>query len=225
MITVETLELHLPPRRKPGAARPEFQPRRRRNPRLPRPPAGKSTTQKILIRLLQGYEGRAEVLGREVRRWDKSLYEQVGVSFELPNHYARLTALENLRHFAAFPRTDHRPPPGARLGRSQRLPTSAQARCPRKEVRLNLARACIHRPRLLFLDEPTSGLDPGEHPAGHGLVRRLREEGTTVLVTTHNMSLADQLCDRRLHRRRPDRADRCARPPQAPARRRSGALK
>ncbi|MEC8274888.1 MAG: ATP-binding cassette domain-containing protein, partial [Pseudomonadota bacterium] len=45
--------------------------------------AGKSTTQKILIRLLQGYEGQAEVLGREVRRWDKSLYEQVGVSFEL----------------------------------------------------------------------------------------------------------------------------------------------
>ena len=64
--------------------------------------AGKSTTQKILIRLLLGYEGRAEVLGREVRRWDKSLYERVGVSFELPNHYARLTALENLRHFAAI---------------------------------------------------------------------------------------------------------------------------
>ena len=64
------------------------------------------------------------------------------------------------------------------------------------KVRLNLARACIHRPRLLFLDEPTSGLDPVNTRLVMELVRRLREEGTTVLVTTHNMSLADQLCDR-----------------------------
>ena len=160
--------------------------------------AGKSTTQKILIRLLLGYEGRAEVLGREVRRWDKSLYERVGVSFELPNHYARLTALENLRHFAAFyqgPTIDpHRVLDW--VGLSDAADERAGALSKGMKVRLNLARACIHRPRLLFLDEPTSGLDPVNTRLVMELIRRLRKEGTTVLVTTHNMSLADQLCDR-----------------------------
>lgn len=160
--------------------------------------AGKSTTQKILIRLLQGYEGRAEVLGREVRRWDKSLYEQVGVSFELPNHYARLTALENLRHFAAFYRGPTVDPHRVLdwVGLSDAANERAGALSKGMKVRLNLARACIHRPRLLFLDEPTSGLDPVNTRLVMALVRRLREDGTTVLVTTHNMSLADQLCDR-----------------------------
>lgn len=160
--------------------------------------AGKSTTQKILIRLLQGYDGRAEVLGREVRRWDKSLYEQVGVSFELPNHYERLTALENLRHFAAFYRGRTVDPHRVLdwVGLSDAANERAGALSKGMKVRLNLARACMHRPRLLFLDEPTSGLDPVNTRLVMALVRRLREDGTTVLVTTHNMSLADQLCDR-----------------------------
>ena len=160
--------------------------------------AGKSTTQKILIRLLQGYEGRAEVLGREVRRWDKSLYEQVGVSFELPNQYARLTALESLRHFAAFYRGPTFDPHRALdwVGLSDAANQRTGALCKGMKVRLNLARACMHRPRLLFLDEPTSGLDPVNTRLVMALVRRLREDGTTVVVTTHNMSLADQLCDR-----------------------------
>jgi fluoroquinolone transport system ATP-binding protein len=64
--------------------------------------AGKSTTQKVLIGLLHDYRGAVRVLGREVRGWGSDLYEQVGVGFELPVHYGRLTARENLRYFAAL---------------------------------------------------------------------------------------------------------------------------
>ena len=61
--------------------------------------AGKSTTQKVLIRLLSGYEGKVEVFGRDLAQWNNDYYEQVGVSFELPNHYLKLSAVENLTYF------------------------------------------------------------------------------------------------------------------------------
>jgi fluoroquinolone transport system ATP-binding protein len=64
------------------------------------------------------------------------------------------------------------------------------------KVRLNVARSLLHRPRVLFLDEPTSGLDPVNARNIKNLVLQLRDEGTTVFVTTHNMMVADELCDR-----------------------------
>ncbi len=64
------------------------------------------------------------------------------------------------------------------------------------KIRLNVARSLIHQPKILFLDEPTSGLDPVNGKRIKDLVLRLRDEGTTVFITTHNMTLADQLCDR-----------------------------
>ena len=64
--------------------------------------AGKSTTQKILIALLRGYGGEATVLGKPVREWRHEDYRRIGVSFELPNHYLKLTAEENLRYFGAL---------------------------------------------------------------------------------------------------------------------------
>ncbi|MCB0679239.1 MAG: ATP-binding cassette domain-containing protein, partial [Saprospiraceae bacterium] len=64
--------------------------------------AGKSTTQKILYKLLQGYRGEVTFAGKTLGNWGRDFYEQIGVSFELPNHYLKLTAEENLRFFAAF---------------------------------------------------------------------------------------------------------------------------
>ncbi|HCC28474.1 MAG TPA: ATP-binding protein, partial [Marinilabiliales bacterium] len=64
--------------------------------------AGKSTTQKLLIRLLSGFSGNIQVLGRLLKNWDNSYYNHIGVGFELPNHYAKLTGLENLQLFASF---------------------------------------------------------------------------------------------------------------------------
>ena len=64
--------------------------------------AGKSTTQKVLIRLLKGYSGCATVMGRDLASWGSDYYERVGVSFELPNHYQKLTALDNLNFFRSL---------------------------------------------------------------------------------------------------------------------------
>ena len=64
--------------------------------------AGKSTTQNVLIRLLDGYEGSVAVLGKDLRAWDRGYYRRIGVAFEAPNHYLKLTARENLQLFAGL---------------------------------------------------------------------------------------------------------------------------
>ena len=64
--------------------------------------AGKSTTQKILIGLLKDYQGQVSVFGQDLQSWKSDYYERIGVSFETPNHFLKLTALENLTYFAAL---------------------------------------------------------------------------------------------------------------------------
>ncbi|MEX1058698.1 MAG: ABC transporter ATP-binding protein, partial [Natronospirillum sp.] len=124
--------------------------------------AGKSTTQNILIRLLKGYQGRIEVLGKPLPEWGNDLYEQVGVSFELPNHYLKLSARENLRYFAALYQANTLPVEavlesvGLLAAADQRVANFSKG----MKNRLSVARALLHQPDLLFMDEPTSGLDP-----------------------------------------------------------------
>lgn len=160
--------------------------------------AGKSTAQKILIGLLRGYAGSARVLGREVAGWGPELYERIGVSFEVPNHFAKLTAVENLQLFAALYRAPAAP---ARevlswLSLEADGDTRVGAFSKGMKNRLSVARALQHRPELLLLDEPTAGLDPVNARRVRDLVRRERERGATVLLTTHDMVTADELCDR-----------------------------
>lgn len=160
--------------------------------------AGKSTTQKILIRLLQGYNGHISVMGKELSAWDSDYFEHIGVSFELPNHYLKLTALENLHYFRSLYAADTRDPLEVLAWVNLQDDADKRVKDFSKgmKIRLNVARALMHRPKLLFLDEPTSGLDPVNARRIKDLVLRLREEGTTVFVTTHNMTVADELCDR-----------------------------
>ena len=160
--------------------------------------AGKSTTQKILTGLLHDYRGRVGVLGREVREWGSELYEEVGVGFELPVHYGRLTARENLRYFAALHRGGTVDPD--ELLEQVDLLASADERVDRfskgMRVRLSFARSILCRPRLLFLDEPTTGLDPLSARRIKDLILAHRARGVTVFLTTHDMATADELCDR-----------------------------
>ena len=160
--------------------------------------AGKSTTQKVLIGLLRKYAGEVSVLGRDSRDWGSDLYEQVGVGFELPVHFGRLTARENLNYFAALYRgetedLDH-------LLEQVDLLKQADVRVERfskgMRVRLSFARAVLCRPRLLFLDEPTTGLDPLSARRIKDLILEHRERGATVFLTTHDMATADEICDR-----------------------------
>jgi fluoroquinolone transport system ATP-binding protein len=160
--------------------------------------AGKSTTQKILIGLLRGYEGNVEVMGRDLGSWGVDYYERVGISFELPNHYQKLTALENLDSFSSLYHKATGDP--RRLLEMVGLGEDADTRVSRfskgMQMRLTFARALLHRPELIFLDEPTAGLDPVNARKLKDIVLELKGEGRTIFLTTHDMTVADQLCDR-----------------------------
>lgn len=160
--------------------------------------AGKSTTQKILIRLLKQYEGEACIFGRDLRTWGDDYFERVGVSFELPRHYQKLTALENLRLFGSLYRGETEDPLAllAQVGLEADAHTRVSQFSKGMQMRLNLVRALLHRPALLFLDEPTSGLDPVNARKVKAVVRDLKQRGATIFLTTHDMQVADDLCDR-----------------------------
>jgi fluoroquinolone transport system ATP-binding protein len=160
--------------------------------------AGKSTTQKILIGLLKGYQGSVQVMGREIRAWGSDYYEKIGVSFELPNHYLKLTGLENLRYFAALysGKTEDPKTLLEQVGLGDAADMAVSQYSKGMKIRLNVARSLLNRPEILFLDEPTSGLDPVNARIIKELVQAKRAAGTTVIVTTHNMALADELSDR-----------------------------
>lgn len=160
--------------------------------------AGKSTTQKILIGLLKGYQGRITIFGRELSGWGSDYYERIGVSFELPNHFRKLTARENLAYFGALYRRPSRPPREVLdlVGLADDADTPVAQFSKGMQNRLNLARALQHDPELLFLDEPTSGLDPLNAQRVKDLIRAQQAAGRTIFLTTHNMSVAEDLCDR-----------------------------
>ncbi len=159
--------------------------------------AGKSTTQRILIRLLRTYEGQVEVLGREVRTWKSDYYEDIGVSFELPNHYQKLTALENLDLFGRLYKKELADPQDllALVGLEDDGNTRLGQYSKGMQMRLSFVRALLHRPLLLFLDEPTAGLDPVNARKIINHIKHLKAEGRTIFLTTHNMNVADELCD------------------------------
>lgn len=160
--------------------------------------AGKSTTQKVLIGLLPGYQGSVSLLGREVRNWDSSLYERIGVSFEYPNHFLKLTALENLRYFGRLYEQRTRSPREllAQVGLSEAADIRVGEYSKGMRNRLSVARALLPESQLLFLDEPTAGLDPGNARRIRDLILNQAAAGKTIFLTTHDMAVADQLCDR-----------------------------
>lgn len=161
--------------------------------------AGKSTTQKVLIKLLKGWTGSVQVLGQDLDRWGPDYYGEIGVSFELPNHYLKLSARENLNYFASLYAHREVETPDTVLewvGLTDAADLRVEAFSKGMKNRLNLARSLIHRPRLLFLDEPTSGLDPVNARRVRSLVEARRAEGVTTFLTTHDMHTADQICDR-----------------------------
>jgi fluoroquinolone transport system ATP-binding protein len=160
--------------------------------------AGKTTAQRILIGLLTARSGRIELLGREPRHWGGELYDRIGVAFELPVGYPRLTGREDLSHFAhlhAGPTRDVMELLAA-LGLDAVADEPVGSYSKGMRVRLNLARALLHEPELLFLDEPTSGLDPVNAAAVRELIRAEQRQGRTIFLTTHDMRTADDVCDR-----------------------------
>jgi fluoroquinolone transport system ATP-binding protein len=161
--------------------------------------AGKSTTQKVLYKNLHGFTGEVIVDNKPLSEWGSEYYEKIGVGFELPNHYLKLTARENLQLFASFY------PSEKRLSIEALLEQFGLAADSNKKVadfskgmkmRLNFIRAIMHDPDILFLDEPTSGLDPINSQKIKHYIKKLRDDGKAIFVTTHDMTTADEICDR-----------------------------
>lgn len=160
--------------------------------------AGKSTAQKILIGILKQYEGKVTVLGREVRETKPDYYEKIGVAFEFPNFYGRFTAMENLSLFRSlYQGTTSKPEELLdRVGLAKYAHTKVDNFSKGMKMRLNLCRALLNQPEILFLDEPTSGLDPVNARLVKEMIIQMKAAGKTVLITTHNMQAAEDICDR-----------------------------
>ncbi len=160
--------------------------------------AGKSTTQKILIGLLKEYLGTITVLDKDLKTWPSDYYEKIGVCFEFPNHYLKLTALENLLYFQSLYNGKTADPrqllEQVNLGADIDLRVSQFSKG--MKIRLNFARSILHNPELLFLDEPTAGLDPVNSRIIKEIIKQKKNEGVTIFLTTHEMITADELCDR-----------------------------
>ncbi len=163
--------------------------------------SGKSTTQKILTGILKGYGGEVSLFGQNIssiRR--QEFFQKIGVLFEFPYLYANLSAIDNLEYFSSFYPKEQVRDPGELLEELEfkrdflKKPVSSYSKGMRQRV--SMARALISNPKLLFLDEPTSGLDPSGAVLFRKMIEKERQKGTTIFLTTHNMTDADLLCDR-----------------------------
>lgn len=163
--------------------------------------AGKSTLLAMLATLIAPSQGEARVAGADIRRAPERVRAAIGMVFQDPALDDRLTARDNLRFHAAL----HRLPRASVAGAvAQALAWAQLADAADRPVRtysggmkrrLELARALMHRPRLLILDEPTLGLDPQGRRDLWDRIAELRREGLSVLMTTHAMQEA-AACDR-----------------------------
>ncbi|WP_432402425.1 ABC transporter ATP-binding protein [Wukongibacter sp. M2B1] len=160
--------------------------------------AGKSTTQKILIGLLPLQKGNVNIEGHDIRKPREELFNLIGVSFEHPNVYKKLSGLENLEFYSKMFRAKTVDP--LKLLRMVGLENAAKKKAGGYSKgmlqRLVFARSMINNPKIWFLDEPTSGLDPSTASEIKKIIKEKNNEGTTIFLTTHNMYIAEELCDR-----------------------------
>jgi fluoroquinolone transport system ATP-binding protein len=161
--------------------------------------SGKSTAQKVLYKILKGYRGQVMIEGKDLNQWDNHYFERIGVGFELPNHYMKLTGKENLALFASFyPKNTLSPIAQLfeMVDLADAMDKPVESYSKGMKMRLNFIRAIQHNPDILFFDEPTSGLDPVNAHKIKAHILELKKAGKTIFVTTHSMETADMICDR-----------------------------
>lgn len=160
--------------------------------------AGKSTLQKILLGMFPNYQGSARVNGTECKHRGADFYESIGVDFEFSTLYEKLSARENLQFFSSLYRRQTRSIPEllAAVGLENDGDKRVSDYSKGMKSRLNFVKALLHDPELLFLDEPTSGLDPTNSRLMKEMILEEKRRGKTILLTTHNMLDAAELCDR-----------------------------
>jgi len=165
--------------------------------------AGKTTTVKMLSTLLIPTSGSIHILGQDILQHTREVRKHIGFTFGgARGLYGRLTGIENLRYFAELYAMS---PYETRTRIAELLELVGLKDCGNDRVetyssgmqqRLHLARALLHDPELIFLDEPTVGIDPVGARELRATVKQLKAQGKTILLTTHYMAEADELCDR-----------------------------
>ncbi|HEX6927392.1 MAG TPA: ABC transporter ATP-binding protein [Longimicrobiaceae bacterium] len=159
--------------------------------------AGKTTTVECILGLRRPDAGSIEVCGIDALRHPKEVKQRIGATLQTTALQDRITPTEALALFGSFYR--EREDPAALL---ERFALTDKAKAPfdtlsgGQRQRLALALAFVNRPELVFLDEPTTGLDARARRDLHGDIRRMKEDGHTLLLTTHYIDEAEELCDR-----------------------------
>ena len=159
--------------------------------------AGKTTTIEVLEGLRPPDSGTVEVLGLDVRRHPQSIKERIGVQLQSVSLYPRLTVTELLDLFGSF--FSHRVPTKQLIDAvdlGERAKAWSMNLSGGQQQRLSIALALVNDPELVFLDEPTTGLDPQARRSLWDLIRGLQERGKSVMLTTHYMDAATELCSR-----------------------------
>jgi len=160
--------------------------------------AGKSTLQKVLTGLISNYTGTAIVNGVESKSHNDNFYENIGVDFEFPSLYEKLTARQNLQFFGSLYSKKLRSHDellsmvGLQIDADKKVSDYSKG----MKSRLNFIKALLHNPDILFLDEPTSGLDPSNSRDMKNIILEEKAKGKTIILTTHIMIDATELCDR-----------------------------
>jgi len=160
--------------------------------------AGKSTTQGVLAGLLQLQKGEVTVAGYDVKKISNKMFNDIGMSFEVSNVYNKMTARENLAFYRKLFDVETKEPQELleMVGLGDKANVKAGDFSKGMKHRLTFARSMINNPSIWFLDEPTTGLDPSIAADIKDIIWEEKKQNVTTFLTTHNMFIADELCDR-----------------------------
>jgi ABC-2 type transport system ATP-binding protein len=158
--------------------------------------AGKTSTLETLEGLRPADGGALRVMGVDPTREARKLRDLIGVQLQTSGLPGSMTVSEAMRFFCAYHRVPERPDLLQRMGLGEKLPAQYHTLSTGQQRRLALALAIAHNPPIVFLDEPTAGLDVATRTELHDMMRELREEGTTIILATHDMAEAEKLSDR-----------------------------
>lgn len=159
--------------------------------------AGKTTTLEILEGIQSPSSGSVEVLGLHPEKQRRELNNRIGVQFQTTSIQKKMKVKEALDLFCTFYQGETQKDNLIEiLGLQEKLSTRFEDLSGGWKQRLTLALSTLHKPELLFLDEPSMGLDPHARREMWAMIRTLRDQGSTVVLTTHYMEEAEKLCDR-----------------------------
>jgi ABC-2 type transport system ATP-binding protein len=159
--------------------------------------AGKTTTLEMLEGLRKSDDGSILVAGIDVRTDRQKVKSLIGVQLQSSAFFDNLTLTELIRFFSALYHTKVDPVRVlSEVGLSEKAKGYVKTLSGGQKQRFSIASALVNRPKVLFLDEPTTGLDPQARHHLWDLVKEIRDKGMTVVITTHYMDEAEELCDR-----------------------------